>query len=301
MKRWRSRLADLTDANEETSPVGVQIGQIGQKPEQATAFGQFAHIAQDQGAPPKTGPMRQESLAKPTGRWMLLVQHWGGSVEEAIEIVTRVCVAAGAIGTLRRARVGDLFERMATRHSWLGGRRKIEWLEDEAASMEADPMYWPRSRPDLATSNVRIIKRILSVLESGPKTKSEIRRATRITLPSLRCRLARLVREGAVKRIRPGLYDLSRDGARSHVPVSHAVVELLKRGPMKFLELKRAVGRAIDRPVDTLRKNGVLAPGDRGPVRLSIEAFAKIERGEIIRSKRGDVIWAPDAPSNLAS
>jgi hypothetical protein len=94
-----------------------------------TAFVHFAHIAHGQHQ--KTITTRQ-AAPEPIGRWMLLIQHSGGSLEEVGDIVKRVC--ADPIGTLRRSRA-YLFEKMATRshhdtRSGAPGRPALVWVID---------------------------------------------------------------------------------------------------------------------------------------------------------------------------
>jgi hypothetical protein len=47
-----------------------------------------------------------------TARWTQLVLRWGGSINEGVAVVQRVCAAAGPAGCWRRGLVGHLFARL---------------------------------------------------------------------------------------------------------------------------------------------------------------------------------------------
>jgi hypothetical protein len=281
---------------------------MGQKSGCAQVLSHLSHLAQESYAHAEsgTGPIAPRPPAG--GRWVMLVQLW--NAEAARDLVSRLIAAAGP----RRAEGLDmLFKKLAARCSW-SGARKIAWLERQCEKLAANPYYWPADRPDVgAAERERHAEAISLIRRRGG-------RMTRRTL--LRHVSARdiqaLLRSGEIVAVGVGVYALpacrrnaadqldlfaasSAAGAPAHRPRSCRVIELLIAEPqhaMPWLALQRAAGGPISRAVHTLRACGILEAADpsrRAPVRLSAAALEKIARGEILRDRRGAVLWLPPA------
>jgi hypothetical protein len=109
-----------------------------------------------------------------------------------------------------------------------------------------------------------------------------------------------MIKAGEIIRIRPGVYGLPGAATTTpHVSARKAILPMLWAAPghrmtrTELINTGKTTSSAIDRAVHDLRKGGLLVDGQRGVVALSPSTLRRIERGELIRTKRGDVMWAP--------
>jgi hypothetical protein len=137
-----------------------------------------------------------DGVPEPTGRWTQLVLQWGGSINESVAVVQRVCAAAGPPGYWRRGLVGHLFARL-DEYRW-NGRRNIQHLELIGDRMSADPMYWPGSRPDQVARGNDNDEIILRALARGPMAKAKLERVTGLSAAALSTRLLAMKKVGKV-------------------------------------------------------------------------------------------------------
>jgi hypothetical protein len=196
---------------------------------------------------------RPPPVSEPTDRWILIAQRWGASLAEASKLVNAVSTAAGFSGTERRARVGELFDRMEARRCWVG-RRKVEWLKGVALEMRRDSLAKLRK----------------SVVTNW---------------------LPRMEKAGEVIRVRLGVYALPESGADQHVPACRAIITVLLQAQAKearTVELVAKTGlprNTVDSAAYRMISKGALVhpEGKRGVFALSDDTLEKIRHGEAVR------------------
>jgi hypothetical protein len=232
-------------------------------------------------------PPEAEEAPEPTARWTQLVLQWGGSINEGVAVVQRVCAAAGSPGYWRRDHVGELFARL-DEYRW-NGRRKIQHLELIADRMKTDPMYWPASRPDQIIRGVDNDEIILRALARGPMTKAKLERVTGLSAAAISSRLLAMKKVGKVICIRPGVYALPQSGAARHVPACEAIIAALWWAPghqatANILADETGLTRnAIDSSANRMIDTSTLVRPKRGVFALSLDTLTKIQRREPIR------------------
>jgi hypothetical protein len=123
---------------------------------------------------------------------------------------------------------------------------------------------------------------ILKLIRQKPRKSKELARLLHKSVPAIH-RVTRSMCEGG-ELVKIGLAKFGVPGSTRYAFASHQIVAaLVKAGPMKGVALKGAIGRsgtATAAAIYTLRNSGVLAPSDRGPVRLSASTLAKVRSGQ---------------------
>jgi hypothetical protein len=233
---------------------------------------------------PPAGP---EYLPEPTTRWTQLVLQWGGSINEGVAVVQRVCASAGLPGTWRRGLVGHLFAKI-DEYRW-NGRRKIEHLKLIADRMKVDPMYFPGSRPDVIAAGRDNDEIVLRALTGGQRSKAKLERMTGLSKHAISTRLLLLKKAGKVVCVHPGVYVLPECGAARHVPACEAIIAVLWWAPSHQATANKLAAEtcltrnAIDSSANRMLNTGALVRPKRGVFALSSDTLRKIQRREPIR------------------
>jgi len=232
-------------------------------------------------------PASSEEAPEPTACWTQLVLQWGGSINEGVVVVQRVCASAGPPGTWRRGLVGHLFVKMEE-YRW-NGRRKIEQLKVIADRMRADPMYFPGSRPDMVAVGRDNDEMVLRALAGGQRSKAKLERMTGLSKNAISSRLLVLKKAGKVICVNPGVFALPQSGAARHVPACEAMIAALWWAPShqatanKLAAETRLTRNAIDSSANRMISTGALVRPKRGAFALSPDTLRKIQRREPIR------------------
>jgi hypothetical protein len=234
--------------------------------------------------------------------------QWGGrrldaTPEQASMIVLELIRLAGANHD-RLAKWFDSVERQ-----W-GGEDKFSQVLKLRDRLKADPLDWPKRRPQRGHSPA-IAEKILGLMRANVnrfwttrqlagKVRKSIKVVQHITSDMRARGLIVVVDKGK------GLLALPEGCTEIRKSVGGRIIEkLIGAQEMRFSTLARAIGidpTAMSTPVQTLRRIGVLEAADsaayrsaRPPLRLSAGVRAKIAQKETIRDRRGFVLWAPDA------
>jgi hypothetical protein len=142
---------------------------------------------------------------------------------------------------------------------------------------------------------------ILTLTRQKPRNTQELARLLRKSVPTIDGATRSLCERGELVKI--GVAKFGVPGSTRYASASQQIVAaLVEAGPMKGVALKSAIGRsgtATAAAIYTLRNSGVLAPSDRGPVRLSAGALAKVRSGEPVRNARGVIIWKRPAHQDV--
>jgi hypothetical protein len=138
--------------------------------------------------------------------------------------------------------------------------------------------------------------------DHGPSSIKELAELTGMTDSAVSSEIsANLKPARKVIPVGHGRYALPDSGAEVWVPAGQIIVDTVFAAPghqLKYFPLTSALVQAgrsshIASQLWTLRKNNVLAPADGGPIKLTLAAVEKIERGEAIRDPRGALLWTP--------
>jgi hypothetical protein len=231
--------------------------------------------------------------------WIALVRNWAGPLapmKRANDIVNDFVTAAGSN---RAARIGELFDHLERQWRW-DGKRKLSELQKYQDGLKADPLYWPKHRPTRRsrTRGDADAEAILKLVRRGPRTRKELMRAMGKSGPTINNLTVAMCRRGQLVKV--GLAKWALPGSGEYASASNQIVAaLIKHGEMPAKALRELIGRtatASTMAIHTLRRNGVLAPADYGPVRLSPDSLVKVRRGEPIRGpegRGGRIFWAP--------
>jgi hypothetical protein len=257
--------------------------------------------------------------ARAMDRCVNLVRQWGRSepewdaapeaapsdfVEDWFEIA----------GPARHARVRELINHQE--QLWrTDDRRKLDRLRKYRDRMKADPQLCPpitthRTTPGDTRGDRgnRLATAIMNLIQQKPDRLwkvSTLASKFRETEPTIRNVVLALIRYGKLMWIDKGkgLLGLPRPDIKTKSWASRRIIEMLIPAPagIAYLQLEGAIGYKIVSAIATLRKLGVLEPGDfsrRAPIRLSADARDKIDRGHRIRDGRRHILWEPaDADS----
>jgi hypothetical protein len=130
---------------------------------------------------------------------------------------------------------------------------------------------------------------ILKLVRQKPRKGKELARLLHKSVPAIDSVTRAMCKGGELVKIGVAKYGVP--GSIGYASASRQIVAaLVETGPMKGVALKSAIGRsetATAKAIYTLRSSGVLAPSDRGPVRLSAGTLAKVRSGGPVRNNRG--------------
>jgi hypothetical protein len=267
-----------------------------------------------------TGPeaaLKAYDRALPRGhvRWISLARQWAGrkidaAPEEAWRLVYDLITLAGPNRIERLGALLDSLERQ-----W-GGKNKFDQLREYRDRLRVDPLDWPKRRAQRGGSGATV-EAILALMRADPKrfwTTSQLARKLRKSIKVIQHLTSDMRARGLIARADHGrgLLCLPAHGLEIRKSVSGRIIEkLIPVAEMRFSAVARAIEMepsTISTPVATLRRIGVLEPADpngpsdprkRTPLRLSADARDKIARGQVIRDRRGFILWAPaDAGQN---
>ena len=154
-----------------------------------------------------------------------------------------------------------------------------------------------------------IAEKILALMRRNPKrfwTTSGLAHKFGKSVKAMRHLTSHMCERGLIALVDEGrrLWALREASIPTRKTVSGRIIEkLIAVEEMRYSALARAIGvdpPAMSAPVQSLRRNNVLEaasrhpdPNKRPPLRLSADARAKIERGEVIRDRRRFILWAP--------
>lgn len=206
-------------------------------------------------------------------RHVTLLQKWGAPPAQACRLYERLLDAAGPA---RRDAVDELFVMIERRHN-LAGKRRLEWLRGKVATLARYDFYRPQRRPP---SPLRRKNRdaVLGVLRKAPAGRASIAEiAAHIGRPigAVRNLAARLIADGEIVRVRPGVFGLARDSEApgAYEPAAAAVLRLLAAAPsMTTAEMITAAGKtrsAIDAALFRLVADGAVLRVGRGVFSLA--------------------------------
>jgi hypothetical protein len=219
----------------------------------------------------------EKADAAPAGRWLFLLQAWGASPEDALELVARLIAAGGPLA--QRADAGEIINNIT--NASYPKRDKLNRLTNKLLRMEHE-----RARRDT----------ILAGLGDGPKTLAQLAAIAGMTLDVASKLLSRMLREGEIIKTGHGTYTLpERSSETAYTPTDAAIINALLALP----DFRGNIGQLIegtgrDRiPVYDNAKR-MSAPGGhlvrltrghgvKGVFELSTETLNKIRRGEPIR------------------
>jgi hypothetical protein len=272
-----------------TSPVGVTptTAMVGNPPLLSISRG-GAHNQQQQRAghsPTASAPatlIDGASLADPGSRQVSLLERWGASPEHARNLMKLLAAVAGPH---RLAHLDELYAKMESRR-W-DGRRRIEWLRQQAESMAGNPLYWPEARvPRSATGSTAIINVLRAAGKNGV-TKPALIRAIGKTPAAVASLTQSMVNDGLIVRLRPGVFGLptAENPQRSYVPARESVLRALRAAPGNMAttaELIVATGRprsAVDAAVFRLIETREVVRVRRGVFALAYDAERARSRG----------------------
>jgi hypothetical protein len=178
------------------------------------------------------------------------------------------------------------------------GRNRILWEPDLVRSLRKE------IGRKVCTDKMSGAEKVKAALQDGPRTLKELQKITRMPHSALPSLLSNMNGK-QITRVDHGKYALPESDVEQWFPASQVIAQTVfdAGGEMKYSQLSKAMVAAgksshIASQLYTLRRNGVLANANGGPVRLSAEALDKIKRGETIRSKQGKVLWSPQLRSN---
>jgi len=179
---------------------------------------------------------------------------------------------------------------------------------DSTTAIKALGENLPGRRPQRGNSPAMADK-ILTLMRRNPKrfwTTSGLAHKFGKSVKVMRHLTSHMCERGLIALADEGrrLWALREAGIPTRKTVSGRIIEkLIAVEEMRYSALARAIGvdpPAMSAPVRSLRRNNVLeaaarhpAPNKRPPLRLSADARAKIERGEVIRDRRRSILWAP--------
>jgi hypothetical protein len=241
-------------------------------------------------------------------RLIFLTRQWGrrrldAAPEDAYTLVLDLIRLAGA----NRNRLMQWFD--SVEQQW-GGKDKFSQVLKLRDRLKADPLDWPKRRPQRGQS-AAMVEKILGLMRADVTrfwTTRQIAGRVRKSIKSVQHITSDMRARGliVVVDMGKGLLGLPETCMQTRKSVGGRIIEkLIDAREMRFSPLARAIGIdpvAMSTPVRTLRRVGVLEAADsaayrsaRPPLRLSAEARAKIARKETIRDGRGFILWAPEA------
>jgi hypothetical protein len=248
-------------------------------------------------------------------RCVPLTRQWGrrrldAAPEEAYYLICDLITLAAPDCLDRLSKFFDSLEQQ-----W-GGENKFDQLLKLREKLKADRRDWPKRRAQRGGSGATV-EAILALMRADPKrfwTTSQLARKLRKSIKVIQHLTSDMRARGLIARADHGrgLLCLPAHGLEIRKSVSGRIIEkLIPVAEMRFSAVARAIEMeppAISTPVATLRRIGVLEPADpngpsdprkRTPLRLSADARDKIARGQVIRDRRGFILWAPaDAGQN---
>jgi hypothetical protein len=194
-----------------------------------------------------------------TGPHILRVEKWGrtaglapGEARDLVAELLAACRHFPESSAQRETHFGQLFD-IAGRKYGVTDREKIEWLRGQIPKLKADPMYWPRERPEIRDRTRR--DRILKLIKAAPGQQADIAylmRKTGWTRDAVVNLTRRLCDDGELVRVAPGVFTLRGLGA-SHVSAREQILAFFDAAPpdaeYKTVELAEKLGRtrlAID-------------------------------------------------------
>jgi hypothetical protein len=240
-------------------------------------------------------------------RWVSLVCQWAGRRCDATpEAPWDVIYDLIALATPKRfARLGEWFDSIAGQ--W-GGEDKFNQLLKLRDALRADPDNFPKRRAQRGES-AAIVEDILALMRTDPKrfrSRADLADEFGKTVKAIWHLTTEMCDRGLIEVVDrgKGLLGIPGASAGKKKSVSGRIIEkLIEVHEMRFSDLARAIGvepYAMSTPVQTLRRIGILEPGDRhpdpnkrAPLRLSADVRAKVSRGKTITDRRGFVLWAP--------
>jgi hypothetical protein len=182
---------------------------------------------------------------------------------------------------------------------------------DRTTAIKAIGENRPR-RPPQRGNSPAIAEKILTLMRRNPKrlwTTSGLAHKFGKSVKAMRHLTSHMSERGLIALVDEGrrLWAPREAGIPTRKTVSGRIIEKLiaAEEEMRYSALARAIGvdpPAMSAPVRSLRRNNVLEAAarhrdtnKRPPLRLSADARAKIERGEVIRDRRRSILWAPAA------
>jgi DNA-binding transcriptional ArsR family regulator len=179
---------------------------------------------------------------------------------------------------------------------------------DRTTAIKAIGENLPRRAPQRGNSPA-IAEKILTLMRRNPKrcwTTSGLAHKFGKSIKAMRHLTSDMRERGLIALVDEGrrLWALREAGIPTRKTVSGRIIEkLIAVEEMRYSVLARAIGvdpPAMSAPLRSLRRNNVLEAATRHPdtnkrppLRLSADARAKIERGEVIRDRRRSILWAP--------
>jgi hypothetical protein len=179
---------------------------------------------------------------------------------------------------------------------------------DRTTVIKSIDEHLPRGRPQRGNSPA-IAEKILTLMRRNPKrlwTTSGLAYKFGKPVKAMRHLTSNMCERGLIALVDEGrrLWGLQEASIPTRKTVSGRIIEkLIAVKEMRYSALARAIGvdpPAMSAPVQSFRRNNVLEaatrhpdPNKRPPLRLSADARAKIERGEVIRDRRRFILWAP--------
>jgi hypothetical protein len=245
-------------------------------------------------------------------RWLAMIRKSRAVPDdrEDAALLNRLIAAVGAsvVGFQLRARIDEALSYISKRY--LERQGKLQWIEDLATRLLADPTRWPKFKPERVPPEVAAVERAFRAAAPGqhlsaPKLITVIRKARGTSKTGAYKWLSQMENVGDIERTAQGVYVWAGQTHAAYVPLSQRILNALFAAGYRMdgIELNGKLWPElpcnIRRAVSTLRRAGVLKQsyrvGKYGRSRREVAPvfIAKHQRSEPICNSEGHVFWAP--------